>query len=153
MCIRDRLKEAATDDFKNYARQIITNAKILGDHLQSNNFNLVTGGTDNHLLLIDLNNRSITGRDAADALERAGIVTNFNSIPFADKPVREGGGIRLGTPAITSRGLRENHMSLIAEWITRALNNIQNEIELEIVRKEIQLFLEDFPAPGIDLNT
>ncbi|MBO39987.1 MAG: serine hydroxymethyltransferase, partial [Chloroflexi bacterium] len=88
-----------------------------------------------------------------DALEKAGIVTNFNSIPFDDKPVREGGGIRLGTPAITSRGLKENHMSLIAEWITRALNNIQNEIELKIVRKEIQLFLENFPAPGIDLNT
>ena len=147
------LKEAATDEFKGYARQIIANAKTLGKHLQNNDFDLVTGGTDNHLLLIDLNNRSITGREAADALEKAGIVTNFNSIPFDDKPVREGGGIRLGTPAITSRGLKENHMSLIAEWITRALNNIQNEIELKIVRKEIQLFLENFPAPGIDLNT
>ena len=118
------LKESNTSEFKNYAQQVVLNAKHLATHLIDGGFNLETGGTDNHLLLLDIRDRGITGREAANTLEKAGIVCNFNSVPFDDRPVREGGGIRLGTPAITSRGLKTEHMSLVANWITRALHDL-----------------------------
>ena len=143
------LKEANTIEFRNYAQQVITNAKQLATDLIDSGFNLVTGGTDNHLLLLDIRDREITGRDAANALEKAGIVCNFNSVPFDDRPVREGGGIRLGTPAITSRGLKSKHMSLVADWIMRVLHDVNNEDELKVINEEIGTLLDEFPTPGI----
>jgi glycine hydroxymethyltransferase len=143
------LKEANTTEFRNYAQQVVINAQHLAAHLVDSGFNLVTGGTDNHLLLLDIRDRGVTGREAANALEKAGIVCNFNSVPFDDRPVREGGGIRLGTPAITSRGLDTEHMSLVAGWITRALHDINNEGELEAISQEIKTLLDEFPTPGI----
>ena len=143
------LKEANTIEFRNYAQQVVINAQHLATHLVDSGFNLVTGGTDNHLLLLDIRDRGVTGREAANALEKAGIVCNFNSVPFDDRPVREGGGIRLGTPAITSRGLDTEHMSLVAGWITRALHDINNEGELEAISQEIKTLLDEFPTPGI----
>ena len=143
------LKEANTIEFRNYAQQVITNAKQLATDLIDSGFNLVTGGTDNHLLLLDIRDREITGRDAANALEKAGIVCNFNSVPFDDRPVREGGGIRLGTPAITSRGLKSKHMSLVADWIMRVLHDVNNEEELKVINQEIRTLLNEFPTPGI----
>lgn len=143
------LKEANTIEFRNYAHQVVINAQHLATHLVDSGFNLVTGGTDNHLLLLDIRDRGITGREAANALEKAGIVCNFNSVPFDDRPVREGGGIRLGTPAITSRGLEAEHMSLVAGWITRALHDINNEGELDAISQEIKTLLDEFPTPGI----
>lgn len=143
------LKEANTIEFRNYAQQVVINAQHLAAHLVDSGFNLVTGGTDNHLLLLDIRDRGVTGREAANALEKAGIVCNFNSVPFDDRPVREGGGIRLGTPAITSRGLEAEHMSLVAGWITRALHDINNEGELDAISQEIKILLDEFPTPGI----
>ena len=143
------LKEANTTEFKNYAQQVVLNAKHLATHLIDGGFNLVTGGTDNHLLLLDIRDRGITGREAANTLEKAGIVCNFNSVPFDDRPVREGGGIRLGTPAITSRGLKTEHMSLVANWITRALHDVNNEDELKVISQEITTLLNEFATPGI----
>ena len=143
------LKEANTIEFRNYAHQVVINAQHLATHLVDSGFNLVTGGTDNHLLLLDIRDRGVTGREAANALEKAGIVCNFNSVPFDDRPVREGGGIRLGTPAITSRGLGAEHMSLVAGWITRALHDINNEGELDAISEEIKTLLDEFPTPGI----
>ena len=143
------LKEANTTEFRDYAQQVVTNAKQLATHLIASGFNLVTGGTDNHLLLLDIRDREITGRDAANALEKAGIVCNFNSVPFDDRPVREGGGIRLGTPAITSRGLKSKHMSLVANWIMRVLHDINNEDELKVINEEIETLLDEFPTPVI----
>lgn len=143
------LKEANTTEFRDYAQQVVTNAKQLATHLIDSGFNLVTGGTDNHLLLLDIRDREITGREAANALEKAGIVCNFNSVPFDDRPVREGGGIRLGTPAITSRGLKSKHMSLVADWIMRVLHDVNNEDELKVINEEIGTLLGEFPTPGI----
>lgn len=143
------LKEANTTEFRDYAQQVVTNAKQLATHLIDSGFNLVTGGTDNHLLLLDIRDREITGREAANALEKAGIVCNFNSVPFDDRPVREGGGIRLGTPAITSRGLKSKHMSLVADWIMRVLHDVSNEDELKVINEEIGTLLDEFPTPGI----
>lgn len=143
------LKEANTTEFRDYAQQVVTNAKQLATHLIDSGFNLVTGGTDNHLLLLDIRDREITGREAANALEKAGIVCNFNSVPFDDRPVREGGGIRLGTPAITSRGLKSKHMSLVADWIMRVLHDVNNEEELKVINQEIRTLLNEFPTPGI----
>ena len=143
------LKEANTTEFRDYAQQVVTNAKQLATHLIDSGFNLVTGGTDNHLLLLDIRDREITGREAANALEKAGIVCNFNSVPFDDRPVREGGGIRLGTPAITSRGLKSKHMSLVADWIMRVLHDVNNEDELKVINEEIGTLLDEFPTPGI----
>ena len=143
------LKEANTTEFRDYAQQVVTNAKQLATDLIDSGFNSVTGGTDNHLLLLDIRDREITGRDAANALEKAGIVCNFNSVPFDDRPVREGGGIRLGTPAITSRGLKSKHMSLVADWIMRVLHDVNNEDELKVINEEIGTLLGEFPTPGI----
>ena len=143
------LKEANTTEFRDYAQQVVTNAKQLATHLIDSGFNLVTGGTDNHLLLLDIRDREITGREAANALEKAGIVCNFNSVPFDDRPVREGGGIRFGTPAITSRGLKSKHMSLVADWIMRVLHDVNNEDELKVINEEIGTLLDEFPTPGI----
>src|SRR4029077_18802811 len=111
------LKEAATPDFKAYAKQIVANAKALAEELLARGFDLVSGGTDNHLILIDLTNKEITGKKAAKALDRAGIELNYNTVPFDPRKPFSPSGIRLGTPAITSRGMKEAEMREVGRFI------------------------------------
>lgn len=119
------LHEAARESFKEYGVQIVKNAKVLAKELLKYNFDLVSGGTDNHLLLIDLRNKQVNGRVAAIALEKAGIVLNYNGVPFDTMPPLFASGIRLGTPAITTRGMKENEMKLIAQWMRSAMKEVE----------------------------
>jgi glycine hydroxymethyltransferase len=138
------LKEASTPEFKEYGAQIVKNAKALASELIKYGFNLVSGGTDNHLILIDLRNKNIVGKDAQLRLEKAGITTNKNSIPYDTASPFNPSGLRIGTPAITTRGMKENEMIKIAEWINRV---ITSEGEAEKVREEIREFTKGFPLP------
>ncbi len=143
------LKEASTEDFKRYAQQIVSNAKALAAALEQRGFRLISGGTDNHLILIDVTPRGITGKPAAKALHAAGIECNYNTIPFDPRKPFDPSGLRIGTPSITSRGMREQHMEAIAEWIDRVLKVADDETELRAIRNEIAEFCKQFPAPGI----
>ncbi len=116
------LNEAVKPEFKKYAKQAVENAKVLSDELKSYGFNLVTGGTDNHLILIDLRNKNIVGKDAAVNLEKAGIIVNCNSIPNDPNPPMNPSGIRLGTPALTTRGMKASEMKMIAGWINSSIH-------------------------------
>lgn len=137
------LGEALTPDFKKYAAQIVKNAKILAECLKEHGFNLVTGGTDNHLILIDLRNKNIDGKKAAEILEEAGIVVNKNTIPFDPAPPANPSGIRLGTPALTTRGMKEREMVKIAGWIDQVIDGINPEK----IRKEVKKLCQEFPIP------
>lgn len=142
-------KEASTPAFKEYAANIVTNAKALGEALAERGFALITGGTDNHLLLVDMTPKGVGGKPYAQALERAGIVCNYNSIPFDPRKPFDPSGIRLGTPAITSRNMGESEMRAIAGFMDRVVTHIANESELERIRGEIKELCSSFPAPGI----
>lgn len=120
-------KEALSDDFKVYSKQVISNAKALAKELMDNNFNLVSGGTDNHLMLIDLSSKNVTGKDAEEALEASGITVNKNMVPFDKNSPMVTSGIRIGTPALTSRGMTENDMRDIGKMISTIIDNIGNE--------------------------
>lgn len=121
------LKEDATPEFKKYGQQVVKNAKVLGEELSRLGFDLVSGGTDNHLILIDLRNKGVNGKIAAYALEVANIVINMNGVPFDTQPPFYPSGIRLGTPAITTRGMGKGEMLKIANWITQAIDAIKDE--------------------------
>ena len=137
--------EALQDSFKTYAGQIIKNAKALATKLNSYDFNLISGGTDNHLMLIDLNNKNITGKQAENALEKAGITVNKNMVPFDQRSPFVTSGIRVGTPAVTTRGMKENEMNIIAGFINNAVACSDNEIKLEEIRKEVKELCSKFP--------
>lgn len=139
------LKEAAEPEFGDYARQIVTNAKRLAAEIAKAGFRIVSGGTDNHLFLIDLYSRGITGKDAQPALDRAGITVNKNSIPFDPTPPMTGGGIRLGTPAITTRGMLEPEMARIAAWIAEVLSHLGDAERERRIRGEVAEFASQFP--------
>jgi glycine hydroxymethyltransferase len=145
------LKEAATPDFRRYAHQVVKNAKALAAALQERGFRLISGGTDNHLILIDVTPRGITGKPAAKALHAAGIECNYNTIPFDPRKPFDPSGLRIGTPSVTSRGMHEGEMSAIAEWIDRVLQVADDERALHAIRAEIAEFCKAFPAPGIRL--
>jgi glycine hydroxymethyltransferase len=138
------LKEAMSPKFKNYARQIVKNAKTLAEELKKYKFNLISGGSENHLILIDLRNKNISGREAQDFLEQAGIITNRNSIPYDPNPPFNPSGLRLGTPALTSRGMKEKEMKKIAFWINEVIKNPQI---ISKVRKEVRKLCQNFPLP------
>ncbi len=138
-------KEAMTEDFKTYQRQVVANTKMLAAKLQSYGFRLVSGGSDNHLVLVDMNNKNITGKDAEEALEAAGLTVNKNAIPFDTQSRFVTGGIRIGTPAVTTRGLKEAEMEKIADWINRAIENRQSKEELGRIRVEVRMLCDDFP--------
>ena len=121
------LKEASSASFKKYAKQIVANSKVLAKKLSGYGFDLISGGTDNHLILIDLRNKGVNGKIAALALEAAGIVLNMNGVPFDTNPPLWPSGIRLGTPAITTRGMKEKDMIKIAAWINEAIKEVANE--------------------------
>ncbi|RAL23777.1 serine hydroxymethyltransferase [Lujinxingia litoralis] len=139
--------EALTPDFKHYAQQVVDNARVLADALQSQGLRLVTGGTDNHLVLVDLTPRGLGGRAAAIALEKAGVVVNSNSIPFDKRKPFDPSGIRIGTAAITTRGMGEDAMRQIADFMARALDNIDNDDTLSGIRSDVEAFCRDFPIP------
>jgi glycine hydroxymethyltransferase len=131
------LKEAMEPAFKEYQQQVAKNAKALAAAIAKRGLRVVSGGTDNHLLLVEVHSRGITGSDAEKALDRAGITVNKNSIPFDPLPPMKAGGIRLGTPSITTRGMKEAEMDLIAGWIAEVLAVVGNtEIE-QRVRKQV----------------
>jgi len=138
-------KEAQTDEFRDYTIQIQKNAKSMAQSFLKRGYNLVSGGTDNHLMLIDLRNKEITGKDAEAVLERVDITVNKNMVPFDDKSPFVTSGIRIGTPAITTRGLEENHMDQIVHFIDRALNSINNESKLDLIGHEVREFISPFP--------
>ncbi|MFZ0213401.1 MAG: serine hydroxymethyltransferase [Candidatus Acidiferrales bacterium] len=123
------LKEAAEPEFRDYQKQVVANAKALAAGIASAGFRIVTGGTDNHLFLVDLQSRGMTGRDAELALERAGMTVNKNAIPFDTFPPMKAGGIRVGTPAVTTRGMREKEMEQIARWIAEVLGEVLSQVQ------------------------
>jgi glycine hydroxymethyltransferase len=139
------LKEAAEPGFRDYAKQIVVNAQKLASEITRAGFRIVSGGTDNHLFLIDLYSRGLTGKEAQPALDRAGITVNKNSIPFDPTPPMTGGGIRLGTPAVTTRGMREPEMERIAAWIAEALTHLGDAAVERRIRAEVAEFAVQFP--------
>lgn len=142
-------KEALTEEFRQYQRQIVANAKTLADHLMEEGFRLVSGGTDNHLMLVDLTDVGITGKEAQEALERTGITVNKNRIPFDTKGAHVTSGIRIGTPALTTRGMKEPEMKRIAGFFSTVLRNAHDEKRLDEVREEVRSLCGRFPLyPG-----
>jgi len=139
------LKEAMEPGFQDYQRQVVANAKAMAAAVASKGFRLVSGGTDNHLFLIEVHPRGITGGEAEKALDRAGITVNKNSIPFDPLPPMKAGGIRLGSPSVTTRGMKEPEMKLIGEWVAQIISNVGNaEVERE-VRKQVAELAARFP--------
>ncbi|OHE22700.1 MAG: serine hydroxymethyltransferase [Syntrophobacterales bacterium RBG_19FT_COMBO_59_10] len=139
------LKEALTDDFRRYQAQIVKNAKTLADELLKAGFRLVSGGTDNHMLLIDLTALGITGKEAQETLDRTGITINKNQIPFDTKGSQVTSGIRIGTPAVTTRGMKEAEIKRIARFITDVLMHIHDEHRLAGIREEVKSLCDRFP--------
>ncbi len=131
-------KEAMSEDFKAYQTQVIVNARELCRVLQEKGYRIVSNGTDNHLLLVDLSTKEITGKDAEEVLERAGLTVNKNAIPFDQQSRFVTSGIRIGTPAVTTRGLKEKEMEMIGNWIDRAITNRNNESALDKIRSEVK---------------
>ncbi len=142
-------KEASTPEFKLYAKNVVTNAKVLAEGLLSKGFSLVTGGTDNHLILIDLTNKNITGKIAAKALDRAGIVGNYNSVPFDQRKPFDPSGFRIGTPSITSRGMGTEEMGRLAAWMAEVVAAPGDDRLIERVAGEVSAMCRAFPPPGI----
>ena len=144
------LHEAAQPEFRDYAHQVVKNAKALADALLARGYDLVSGGTDNHLILMDLTAKGIGGKPAAKALDRAGIETNYNTVPFDQRKPFDPSGIRIGTPAITTRGLREEHMAPLAAWMDEAViaATKDDEATLDRIAGEVRDLLASFPAPG-----
>jgi glycine hydroxymethyltransferase len=140
--------EALRPEFRQYARQIILNAQTLAEELLRAGFRLVTGGTDNHLILVDVTPRGLTGKLAEKALERAGITVNKNLIPFDKRPPLDPSGLRIGTPALTTRGMKEAEMRQIARWIDEVLREPDNETVLSRVREQVRELCRQFPAPS-----
>lgn len=137
--------EALKDSFKVYAKQVIKNAQALASKLNEFGFDIVSGGTDNHLMLIYLTNKNVTGKQAEIALEKAGITVNKNMVPFDKRSPFVTSGIRIGTPALTTRGMKEKEMEIIAEIINRAINNVENEKVLSDLKNEVKQLTSGFP--------
>jgi glycine hydroxymethyltransferase len=145
-------KEASTPEFKKYAQAIVSNAKALAEALLSRGISLVTGGTDNHLLLLDLTPQNVPGKVAAKALDKAGIVTNYNSIPFDTRKPFDPSGVRIGTPAITSRGMGSSEMKSIGNWMADVIEHPDDEALLKRIAGSVRELCDKFPAPGIETN-
>jgi glycine hydroxymethyltransferase len=138
-------KEAAEPAFADYQRQVVANAKRLAAGLASAGFTLVSGGTDNHLMLVNVFSKGITGKAAEAALGKAAITVNKNAIPFDQNPPMVASGVRIGTPAVTTRGMREPEMDRIAELITRALASPDDDRALQMVKTEVETLCRNFP--------
>ncbi len=142
------LGEALTPEFKTYGKQIALNAKTLSEELISYGFNLVTGGTDNHLMIVDLNNKGISGKEGEKALGMAGVTVNKNTVPFDPRSPYDPSGIRLGTPALTTRGMKQKEMKQIAEWINDAISHHDRDQYLKDLHKQITEFTKNYPLPA-----
>jgi glycine hydroxymethyltransferase len=142
------LHEAAQPSFKDYAKSVVANARVLAEELMSRGFQVVSGGTDNHLILIDLSNKNVTGKVAARALDKAGIELNYNSVPYDTRKPFDPSGIRLGTPSITSRGMGLAEARQVGAWIDRVVGSPTDETA-EKVLAEVREVTRKFPAPGI----
>lgn len=142
-------KEALDPAFKTYAKNVVDNAKVLAGELVKKGFGVTTGGTDNHLLLVDLTSKNIPGKPAAQALDRAGIVANYNAVPFDPRKPFDPSGLRIGTPAVTSRGMGKAEMETLASWIDRVVANATTEAEIAKVAAEVKALCAKFPAPGL----
>jgi glycine hydroxymethyltransferase len=142
-------REASQPEFKTYARAIVENAAALGRGLAERGFRLITGGTDNHLLLVDVTPKGVTGKQLAQALDRAGLVLNYNAVPFDPRKPFDPSGIRLGTPAVTSRGMGTDVMARIADWIDRVTQKPTDEASLTAIAAEVKDVCARYPAPGI----
>ncbi len=141
------LAEADTPEFVQYAKQVVKNARRLAEKLTEHGFDLVSGGTDNHLMLIDLRSKGVAGKPFAKALDRARIVTNYNTVPGDPAPPFNPSGLRLGTPAITTRGMKEEQMDIIAGFYKKIVENIDNDAVIEQVGKEVLLLCSQFSVP------
>jgi glycine hydroxymethyltransferase len=142
--------EALQPEFKQYAQQIVANAKHLAGVLERGGLRLVSGGTDNHLMLVDVSPLGVTGKQAEAALDEVGITVNKNAIPFDPQPPAHASGIRIGTPAVTSRGFGLPEMDQVGSWILSILQNPQDTATLERVRQEVAALCRRFPVPGLD---
>lgn len=143
------LAEAAQPSFKQYAHAVVDNARTLAERLLHHGFDLVSGGTDNHLLLIDLGNKQVPGKVAAVALERAGIVCNANSVPFDPRKPFDPSGIRIGTPSITTRGMGRDEMVRLGDWIAQVVGAPDDEAGQAKIAADVRAMCADFPAPGV----
>ena len=143
------LTEASTEAFRAYSRQTVENARVLGETLVAAGLRVVSGGTDNHLLLVDVTPKELTGQAAEDALARAGIIVNKNAIPYDELPPATASGIRIGTPALTSRGLESDELRRVGELIARVLDAPEDAAIAEAARAEVLALCEAFPAPGV----
>ena len=141
--------EASTPAFYAYARRVVDNAQALADALLSAGYRLVTGGTDNHMLIMDLTQQGMGGKPAAVALEKAGIVVNYNTIPFDPRKPFDPSGVRIGTAAIASRGIGPEHMGTLAGWMSQALKAADDDAALARIAAEVQAFASSYPAPGL----
>ena len=138
------LREAMKPSFRKYAQQIVKNARALAEALEKYDFKLISGGTDNHLVLVDLTNKNISGKEAQDLLEIAGIVLNKNTVPYDPRPPFDPSGIRLGTPALTTRGMKEKEMKKIAFWINEVISNPKS---VPKIKQEVKKLCKKFPIP------
>ncbi len=138
-------KEAKTEEFREAQIQTLKNAKKLANELKDKDYKIVSGGTDNHLFLVDLSNKNISGTEAQEALEKAGIVLNRNMIPFDKGTANNPSGIRMGTPAVTTRGMKEPEMCQIANWIDSALNGRGDNNKLRTIKSEVVKFCATYP--------
>jgi glycine hydroxymethyltransferase len=142
-------REALQPEFKAYARTIVENAKALGQNLASGGLRIVSGGTDNHMLLVDLTPLGMNGREAQDGLRAAGVITNRNAIPYDKLPPMVTSGLRLGTPALSTRGMGVPDMTEVADFILEALRHHDDATVLVRIRRKVAAFASQFPAPGI----
>ena len=138
-------KAATTGEFREYIRQVVKNAKTLAARIAARGFRIVSGGTDTHLMLVDVFSKGVNGKQAEQALDKAGITVNKNTIPFDQNPPLTPSGIRVGTPALTTRGMKEAEMEAIGEWITDVLEKVEDEGVQKRVRKEVEKLCERFP--------
>ncbi|MCL4496783.1 MAG: serine hydroxymethyltransferase [Deltaproteobacteria bacterium] len=138
-------KEAMSEEFKDYQRQVVFNAAALADTLKNNGFELISGGTDNHLMLVDFRKSEMTGKQAEALLDEVGITVNKNKVPFDERSPFVTSGIRIGTPAVTTRGMKEGEMVKIGELISEVLHNLNNESIKDGVKKEVRLLCDKFP--------
>jgi glycine hydroxymethyltransferase len=145
-------KEASTPEFKQYAARIVENAKALGEALAGHGFAIITGGTDNHLLLVDMTPKGVGGKPYAQALERAGVVCNYNSIPFDPRKPFDPSGIRLGTPSVATRGMGVDEMKQVADWMNQVAESMDDEAKLTAIAADVRALCDRFPAPGISLG-
>ncbi len=140
--------EALTNEFKQYGRNVIENAKALADTLQSGGLRLISGGTDNHLMLVDVTSIGLGGKKAEATLDHCGITVNMNMIPFDTRKPMDPSGIRIGTPALTTRGMGPDQMRQIGKWIITALKNSDDTATLERIRDEVRSLTVHFPVPA-----